>query len=407
MFRKIGKIAAIAVTLPIVLLAGERRTHSSNPDALAQGASTFTVSLFRQILARNEGNILFSPYSISMALSMAGAGAKGKTAEEIRSALGQTLPADTLYPAMSDLSRQISEAGNGEGQALVSANAIWLGKDFKVRTDYLKLLKDYFNSEALQLDFCRAAPAAKTINDWVAEKTRGHIQDLVSERALNCDMRLVLTNAVYFLGRWASPFNEKLTEDGLFFSVPGQGTKIPMMHGRGSYSYAELEGWQVLQLPYMGGRLAMLVLLPASGSALADNEQRLDARSLDRISGALKPRPVSVTFPKFEIRASYGLNDYLKGTGIKEAFRRDADFSGITTESKLFISEVLHEAWVKVNEKGTEAAAATHVGMATGAARPQTPVEFRADHPFLFLIKHVDTGSILFWGRLSTPKATK
>jgi len=399
----VALLALLALLLPYDSYAG-----SANLDALAHGTSTFTLSLFQQILARGKGNILFSPYSISMALGMAGAGARGKTSEEMDRALGFALPPATLYPALADLSRQLTKAGNENGQSLNDANAIWLQNGFKVQPDYLRLLKDYFDDEAQQLDFCDAAKASRTINDWVAGKTHDHIRDLIPASALDCNTKLVLTNAIYFLGRWASPFKESLTEQEPFILASGHREKALLMHRQGAYPYAELDGWQALELPYEGGRLTMLVLLPSSGSALADLETHLDAKSLDKISQALISRAVDVTFPKFEIRTDYGLNGYLKGAGIKEAFSREADFSGITTERKLLISAVLHEAWVKVDEKGTEAAAATGAGIAASAVRrrPESPVVFRADHPFLFLIKHRETGVILFWGRLSSPKGT-
>lgn len=407
MFNKIGRITIIAMALLAFLLPYESHAGSANLDALAHGTSTFTLSLFQQILAKEKGNILFSPYSISMALGMAGAGARGKTSEEMERTLGYTLPTGTLYPALAELSHQLTKAGNENGQLLSDANAIWLQNDFKVQPDYLRLLKDYFDNEAQQLDFCHAAKASRTINDWVARKTRDHIRDLIPASALDCDTKLVLTNAIYFLGSWASPFKEGLTEHGPFILASGQREKALLMHRQGAYPYAELEGWQALELPYEGGRLTMLVLLPSSGSALADIETHLDAKSLDKISQALISRMVDVTFPKFEIRADYSLNEYLKGTGIKEAFSRQANFSGITTERKLLISAVLHEAWVKVDEKGTEAAAATGVAVSSTAIRhAELPVVFRADHPFLFLIKHRETGLILFWGRLSSPQGT-
>ncbi len=399
-------ITIIAMAFLALLVPHESHAVSADLDALAHGTSTFTLSLFQQILAKEKGNILFSPYSISMALGMAGAGARGKTSEEMDRTLGYALPPGTLYPALADLSRQLTKAGNENGQSLNDANAIWLQNGFKVQPDYLRLLKDYFGNEARQLDFCHAAKASRTINDWVAGKTRDHIRDLIPASALDCNTKLVLTNAIYFLGRWASPFKEGLTRHEPFILASGQREKALLMHRQGACPYAELDGWQALELPYEGGRLTMLVLLPSSGGALADLETHLDAKSLDKISQALMSRKVDVSFPKFEIRADYSLNGYLKDAGIKEAFSREADFSGITTERKLLISAVMHEAWVKVDEKGTEAAAATGGAIATAAARrAESPVVFRADHPFLFLIKHRETGLILFWGRLSSPKS--
>ncbi len=407
MLDKIRRITIIATALLSLLLLHDSHAGSGNLDALAQGTSTFTLSLFQQIIAGKEGNILFSPYSISMALAMAGAGARGKTSEEIERTLGYTLPTGTLYPALAELSHMLTKAGNENGQSLNDANAIWLQNDFEVQPGYLRLLKDNFGNEARQLNFCHAVNASQTIDDWVAGKTRDHIRDLIPASALNCDTKLVLTNAIYFLGNWASPFKEALTGHGPFVSASGRTEETLLMHRQGAYPYAELEGWQALEMPYVEGRLTMLVLLPSSGSTLADVETHLDAKSLDKISQALKSRTVDVTFPKFEISAKYNLNEYLRGAGINEAFSPQADFSGITTERKLLIGAILHEAWVKVDEKGAEAAAATGGAIvSTAIQHPELPVVFRADHPFLFLIRHKETGLLLFWGRLSSPKDT-
>lgn len=405
MFFKIRRISIIAMGVLTIFFSGESHAGISDQRELARGTSTFTLSLYRQILAEKKGNVLFSPYSISMALALANAGAKGKTAEEIERTLGFTLPADTLYPALRELSQHITEAGNKYGQTLSVANAAWLKKDFKVQPDYSRLLKDYFNNDSRQLDFCQGARASKIINDWIAKETQDHIRDLVPADALNCDARLVLTNAVYFMGSWASPFEEGLTQQGLFGQGGAKKDEVPLMRRKGTYAYAELEGWQALELPYKGKRLSMLVLLPSSGIALEEIEKKLESRVLENISEVLTDHEVDVTFPKFEIRTDYRLNEYLKRAGIREGFdRRAADFSGITTGDKLFINDVLHKAWVKADEKGTVAAAATSGRF--GALGGGGPVIFKADHPFLFLIKDKDTGLVLFFGRVYSPKST-
>jgi serpin B len=402
MLHKICEIVILATVFLVFGLPVESRAGNADLRQLAQGGSNFALSLYRRILVENKGNILFSPYSISMALSMANAGAKGKTSEEIERALGFTLPSGKLYPALRELSEHLAKAGEEKGQTLSIANASWLKTGFKVQPGYSRLLNDYFNDQSRQLDFCQGGKAAETINDWVAKETHDHIRDLISPGSLNCLTRLVLTNAVYFLGRWTSPFVESLTRSGPFGSAGGQTEDVPLMHRTGTYAYAELEGWQALELPYEGERLAMQVLLPASGTSLDDFEKKLDLQQLERISNAMEQREVAVTFPKFEVKTDYNLNEYLEGVGIREAFGPQADFSGITEEDKLYISAVVHKAWVKVEEKGTEAAAATGLQMRATAVR-RSPVQFKADHPFLFLIRDKETGLILFFGRLSSP----
>jgi serine protease inhibitor len=212
---------------------------------------------------------------------------------------------------------------------------------------------------------------------------------------------LVLTNAVYFLGTWADKFDQKKTKPEPFWMTPDKKVEAPFMHRIGDYSYAEAEGWQVLELPYQERRLSMLVLLPQTKGALAQEEKGLNPGKLAKLIQELHPHKVEVTFPRFEIKGNYSLDSYLKGLGMSAAFGPQADFGGITTQRKLWIDLVLHKAWVKVVEKGTEAAAATGIVMPTAAPMPKPLVEFKADHPFLFFIRDQETGLILFSGRLS------
>ncbi len=392
---------ATSVLLPIPGLA-----ESADLETLGKGGTAFTMNLYRQLATKEKGNIFFSPYSISLALAMAYGGARGETATEMARVLGFTLPPDRLHPALAELSQHLEKVGNEAGQTFSVANAAWLNTSLKVQPEYLKLIGDYYSNELRQLDFCKATRAQKTINDWVAQKTRDHIKDLIPDGVLTCDTMLVLTNAVYFLGEWADKFDLKQTKPGPFWQTPDKKIEAPFMYRMGDYSYNEAEGWQVLELPYREKHLSMLVLLPNTKGALTQEEKGLNPEKLANLIRDLKPHKVEVTFPRFEVKASYGLNGYLKSLGMVTAFEPQADFERITTQHKLWIDLVIHKAWVKVEEKGTEAAAATGVVMTkTAAPVPKPIVVFKADHPFLFFIRDRETGFILFWGRLSNPIA--
>ena len=404
-----GRLSTVAFMAAVLfatsaLLPAPGQAAAADLETLGKGGTAFTLNLYRQLVAKEEGNIFFSPYSISLALAMAYGGARGETATGMARVLGFTLPPERLHPALADLSRHLEKVGNEAGQTLSVANAAWLNTSLKVQPEYLKLVGDYYSNEMRQLDFCQGSRAQKTINDWVAQKTRDRIKDLIPAGVLKCDTMLVLTNAVYFLGEWADKFDQKQTKPGPFWPTPDKKMEAPFMHRTGDYSYNEAEGWQVLELPYREKRLSMLVLLPKTKGALAQEEKGLNPEKLAKLVRDLSPQKLEVTFPRFEVKATYSLNGYLKNLGMSAAFGPQADFKGITTQHKLWIDLVLHKAWVKVEEKGTEAAAATGVVMTKSAAPvPKPLVVFKADHPFLFFIRDRETGFILFWGRLSNP----
>jgi serpin B len=283
------------------------------------------------------------------------AGAKGETAAQMARVLGFTLPAERLHPALAELSRHLQQVGNEAGQILSIANAAWLNNSLKVQPEYRKLIGNYYSNEMKQLDFCQGPQAQKTINDWVAQKTQDRIKNLIPDGVLNCDTMLVLTNAVYFWGEWADKFDQKQTKPGPFWPTPDKQVEASFMHRTGMYFYTEAEGWQVLKLPYLEKRLSMLVLLTKHKGALAQEEKGISPEMLAKLAQNLRPFEVEVIFPKFEAKAGYSLTDYLKGLGMSAAFSPQADFGGITTQEKLQIDLVLHKAWVKVEEKGTEA----------------------------------------------------
>jgi len=404
--RRLSTVAIIAAVLSATstLLLAPGQAAAADLETLGKGGTAFTLNLYRQLVAKEEGNIFFSPYSISLALSLAYGGARGETATGMARVLGFTLPPERLHPALAELSRHLQKVGNEAGQTLNVANAAWLNNSLKVEPKYLKLIGDYYGNEMKQLDFCQGPQAQKTINDWVTKQTQDHIKDLIPNGVLNCNTMLVLTNAVYFWGEWADKFDQKQTKLEAFWPTPDEKVVAPFMHRTGNYSYNEAEGWQVLELPYREKRLGMLVLLPKTKGALAQEKKGLNPDKLAKLIQGLSSQKVEVIFPRFEVKASYSLNDYLKSLGMSQAFGPQADFEGISTQHKLWIDLVLHQAWLKVEEKGTETAAATGVAITKAAAPvPKPLVLFKADHPFLFFIRDRETGFILFWGRLSNP----
>ena len=256
----------------------------------------------------------------------------------------------------------------------------------------------------LLVDFAQAEAASRTINQWVESQTNGKIKDLIPPGSLNALTRLVLTNAVYFKGDWVQPFQKRNTQEEDFTVSAQEKVKVPLMHQQTKMGYVGEKTFQVLELPYAGRELSMVVLLPKKADGLPQLEKAITVDKLSSLMSKLNVREVNAYLPKFKLETSFGLNPTLEAMGMKRAFSREADFSGISSAEALYISAVLHKAYVDVNEEGTEAAAATGVLMKGHAARRPQPVPvFRADHPFLFLIRDTREGSVLFMGRLTNP----
>ena len=400
-------IAGVALVLasPILSLGspGEEGTMGSYAPAASAG-NRFTFELYAR-LAGDQGNLFLSPHSIHVALAMASAGARGATAEEMQKVL-HVEPA--THPAMAALlARLNASAGTGEHRLyqLSAANALWGQKGLAFRKEYLELVRTSYDGELSPMDFRGAGEAArKEINSWVEARTAGKIKDLI--RVLSPETLLVLTNAIYFKSAWQDPFQERMTKEGPFHLTGGGETKVPFLHQVHRFGYREGDGFQAVELPYNGHALSMLILLPGQGG-LAALEKKLTADALGRWLGGLQERKVDISLPKFKLSSRFELGKVLRAMGMTTAFKSSADFSGIAAADQLFIGEVIHQTFVDVNEEGTEAAAATAVVMLGAAARreEEKPVVFRADHPFLFLIRHRETGAILFMGRLADPGA--
>ncbi|MBA7560762.1 hypothetical protein ES708_02393 [subsurface metagenome] len=336
-------------------------------------------------------------------------GARGETEEQMANALRFSLPQNQLHPAFNALVLELDSRGEGaegkddEGFRLNIVNAIWGQRDYEFLNDFLDLLAVNYGAGLRVLDFIGATEESRvTINDWVSDQTEGRIEDLIPAGLISPLTRLVLTNAIYFNAAWEYPFEEDMTEDGVFYRLDGGEVTVPMMRQTESFGYAEGDGYQAVELPYDGGELSMVILLPVSGR-FETFEETLDAAQVDGIIGSLENRQVSLTMPKFEFDSSFSLRDTLSAMGMPVAFSMSADFSGMTVNPELFIAEVVHKAFVSVDEAGTEAAAATAVVMEL-TAMPDT-VEVSIDRPFIFLIRDIETGAILFVGRTLDPGA--
>jgi serpin B len=376
---------------------------------LVEGNSAFAFELY-QALKGKEGNLFYSPHSISLALAMTYAGARGETAEQMAETLQFMLDQDSLHPAFNWLDAELASRGegaqgkDGEGFRLNIVNAIWGQKDYSFLPAFLDVLAENYGAGLRILDFINETEKSRvTINDWVSDQTGGRINDLIPPGAIDALTRLVLTNAIYFNAAWAYPFDEKATANGPFYLLDGGQVSVPMMKQTESFGYTEGEGYQAVELTYDGDELSMVILLPEAGQFQAFEDQ-LQAQEVGDIISDVQPAQVTLTMPKFEFDSEFSLKDTLTEMGMPIAFSGAADFSGMTGNLGLAISDVLHKAFVSVDEAGTEAAAATAVIVGETVA-PGQQVEVTIDRPFIFLIRDIETGAILFVGRVLNPGA--
>jgi len=379
---------------------------SPTPDqaAVVDGSNAFAVDLYAQLRKQN-GNLFFSPESISTAFAMAYAGASGTTAAQMAATLHFTLPPDKLHPAMGALLAGLN--GPHAGYQLRVADALWAEKDFTFLDDFLKLTSSDYGAGFNRVDFKSAPEASRaTINQWVEEKTEDKIKNLMPAGSVTPATRLVLTNAIYFKGDWQSQFDKAQTKDEDFHPSATQAVKAQLMHLTSKLGYFNGGTFQAVDIPYKTGELSMIVLLPNDAGALPALEQSLTAANARQWLSQFRPgSKIVLTLPKFKMTQQFQLGGTLSAMGMTQAFERSAaDFSGMTGRRDLWISAAIHKAYIDVNEEGTEAAAATGIVMRSMiAARPEPPIVFRADHPFLFLIRDNHSGAILFMGRVNDP----
>jgi serpin B len=397
---------------PITTLAAD--PPNSDQAEIVKGNNAFAVELYSQLRSQ-PGNLFFSPESISTALAMTYAGARGQTATEMAGTMHFTLPPDKLYLAMSVLLRDRNAAH--DGYQLKEADALWGQQGYAFLPDFLNLTSDNYGAAFNQVDFKGATEAARqAINTWVEHQTENKITGLIAPGALDSSTRLVLTNTIYFKGDWQMQFKKNETKEEDLHVSSTQTIKTPLMHMTGGFNYYENIAFQVLEIPYKGNDLSMIVFLPKSTDGLAGFEQSLTEENIQQWHSQLRRfSEVIVTLPKFTTENQFELGGVLAAMGMKQGFGPEADFTGITSregmqhDGNLYISAVIHKAFVEVNEEGTEAAAVTAIGMAPAVAcggcadSIPPPIIFRADHPFFFLIRDNMSGGILFMGRVTDP----
>jgi serpin B len=377
---------------------------------LARGNNAFAFDLYRG-LGADSGNLVVSPASVSTALAMAWGGARGETAAQ----MGRVLRFEGTPEAVMRASGRLAASLQDPSRPIVFriANRLFGEKTYRFEPAYLDATKAAFGAALEPVDFQRASEAARVlINTWVEEKTEKRIRNLVPQGSLSRETRLVLVNAIYFLGDWEAPFKKDATRPQPFSVSPSEKKDVATMHAVGHFRFVEKDGLKALELPYKGGQMSMLLVLPDALDGVPALEASLTAEGLDALVKLLSPVRVSVSLPKFEVdpTGSLPLGDVLQKLGMTKAFSpARADFTGIANPprpaDRLFLSQVFHKAFVKVDEKGTEAAAATAVVMERAAAMPERLAEFKADHPFLFFIRDNASGMVLFMGRVADPSS--
>ena len=376
---------------------------------LARSSNTFGFDLYRR-LRRKPGNLVISPASITAALAMTWTGARGETAAQMAKALDLEGTADEVMSTSGELSRSLQDPSRPVVFRI--ANQLFVEKTYKLLPAFVEKTRAAFGAAAEPLDFKHAPePSRHRINQWVEGKTEHRIKNLVPPGGVKADTRLALVNAIYFLGAWADPFEHEATHPAPFHLTASQQKDVPTMNRTGPFRVAQQDGVTALEILYKGNQMSMLLLVPDQVDGLAAVEDALDAKKLETLVGALKVERVSLALPKFELNpgASLELGEDLKALGMPLAFDlQRADFTGIANPpdpaDRLVIGGVFHKGFVRVDEKGTEAAAASAVMMLrAGAAMMEPPREVKADRPFLFLIRDNASGMILFLGRVSDP----
>lgn len=399
-------------------LAGSKLERIANPDVpdsdssqLVDGNTSFAFDLYQAVRA-STGNLVYSPYSISLALAMTYGGARGQTATQMADVMHYTLPVAQFHPAFNmlglDLSRrpdQVEDVAPADRFQLTIANTLWGQDGWSFLPEFLDLLSANYGAGLRLVDFKNHPDSArKQINNWVASQTKNRIKDIIPPGMPDPSTRLVLANAIYFKAMWEEEFDPDVTRDELFYLLNGEMVRAPMMsqgHEK-TFPYAAGDGWQAIALPYKGGLTDMVIFVPDAGN-FELFESTLTTERYAGIVSALKPQRVILSMPKFKFESSLGLKNTLIQMGMSNAFDpTQADFSGMDGTRLLYVGDVLHKAFIAVDEKGTEAAAATVVLMMEASAPLGIILEI--NRPFLYVIRDVPTGTILFMGRVLDPR---
>jgi len=417
-----NKIAAIFLCIFLLTVlfshvpaaeATEQGDDITASDSAVSAINAFAVDVYRQ-LATDDGNLFFSPYSISSALTMTYAGAKGDTAEEMAQAFHFAGYESEIHAAMKTLQDRFNSIPDEIG-TLETANRLWLDKREKLTADFEAITGEYYEAGVEKADFFAAHESARVeINDWVAQKTKDKIKNLLQENNVTSDTKLILVNAIYFNSAWLDPFKKTLTRDEPFRTGKDEQHNVPMMRRTASFLYGENPDAQWIRIPYKIPGFSMTILLPRENepfTQLEELEKKLTSEALASWMTHMSYKQVSLRMPKFKDEQRYSLAEMLKKLGVILAFTEDADFSGMVEEpdkngNAIHIDFVIHQAFIELDEEKTEAAAATAVGVTATSAMPVEPeqiIEFKADHPFIYCLTDDKTGVILFMGRMANP----
>jgi serpin B len=419
--RKVGKAARFmgvsAVLFLILTMAGVSNALAGYPPGQgsaesgtvsapkASGLNAFSLELYSGLSSR-EGNLFFSPWSVLSSLALAYEGSGGKTRKDMARTLCFPLEGSSFRSSFSSLNQALSPLGQAEGLKVKDARSLWIDASYGFKKAYLSRAKRSLGASLHSADFRHDPERARArINAWVKGSTGGMIQELLEKGMTGPGTNLVIADALYFSGLWSLPFDEKETQDGVFHKAGGADVTVPMMHQQGRFRTLSPPGVSMIELPYGKDRVSMVILLPEKAGGLKELEKGLQLQNLDRWLNGLaraEAHEVVLALPRFSMACSLDLGDTLSAMGMGRVFTPEADFSGMTGGKGLFISLVIHKARVEVNEKGTEAAAATGVVMTKGI---RVSSIFAADHPFVFLIRDQATGGILFMGRVVDPGA--
>jgi serpin B len=381
----------------------------STLQTLIEGNNEFAFDLYKQLITKTDGNLFYSPYSISLALAMTYAGANGQTKEQMAEVLNFLLADEELHAAFNKLAIELNshcavrEGSEMQGIQLNIANSTWGQENYEFLPAFLNVLAENYDAGMRLLDYENDPEGCRQIiNDWVSEETNGKIKNLIPEGGITTLTRLVLTNAIYFKAAWLYPFEEEGTVNDTFYLADGSEIIVPMMQLTTTLNYKDGKNYRAVQLLYDTNNMSMVVIVPDEGD-FESFESSLTADSIADIIDSLKQQKLNLSMPKFEFEYKAGLREILQNMGMTDAFSGNADFSGMTGEEALVIDDVLHKAFISVDEKGTEAAAATAVMMAGSAPDPSSPLDFSIDRPFIVLITDNINGSIIFMGRVMNP----
>lgn len=391
----------------------EKEDEDPNPlgniTSFDEAVNAFCFDFFKKLSGdeNNSPNIFYSPYSVFTALAMTYEGARGNTATEMENVLHIEQDNDSFHEYMQSLYNYLNH--NSEYN-ISTANALWPDVGFTLLDDYVNIIETYYGGKASEVEYDNPEEAARIINEWVENQTNNLIKDLVPADAIDPTLtKLILTNAIYFKGTWKIQFDEENTTERDFTLSSGekiQAETMKLINKDDKFNYTHTDEFEILEIPYNGEDISMMIILPKEGYNLSDVTDSLNQEEYNSLIDEMYETKADIYLPKFKFETSYGLNEYLMDLGMSDAFSYTADFSGIDGAQDLLISDVLHKAFIEVNEEGTEAAAATAVIMELTAVNPDEPPEritFDCDHPFLFTIHQKETGTILFMGSVDDP----